>query len=1320
MKNLLRKIFIIIGVCFMAFSIFACKIKGNSNSSTNNSEKEDIASIDEYIIEESEVPLKLQYNKEAPVTNTEHEEEATWYSDISWERESLPIGNGYFGANIFGRTEIERIQISEKTVTNPHRFAPPNGICKGGLNNFSETFIDFGHVNTNVSNYYRYLDLETAMSGVAYDYNGVKYTREYFTSYPDKALVIRLDANTAGALSFTLRPTIPFEQDYIEEGDGKSKHGTVTSMVEDGIGQIELSGKMGYYDIDFLGLYKVYTNGGTVTADTCVNQYGDTDGTIVVSGATNAYIVVTLGTDYELSSEIFTSDATLNNSLKNAGLETFDTTIPTFNTTIEDTREKVLGDMNAIEELLSGMSFDAAYTTLKDRHIEDYSELFGRVNLDLNFSPADFTATTPELLANYRNGIKSNYLETLMFQYGRYMLIASSRTGTMPAHLQGAWNTYNSPAWSSGYWHNVNVQMNYWHAFSTNIAETFDAYIDYNQAYMEAAEAFADLAIKSGSLSENFGKDGGNGWVMGVAATPFNLSSDTSPGNLGFTTQMFWDYYEYTQDKEALKEVVYPVLYSAAQFITKVVVEDENGNYLVEICDSPEQYVNGSWYYTTGTTYAQSFAYLNNYNLLLAAKELGIEVTDSSVLTKEENAVLKTVLEQIDKYDPIVVGLSGQIKEFREEKYYGNLGQWQHRHVSQLVGLIPGNIINSTTPAWIDAAKVVLNERGDADGVGWARAYQMCLWARAFDGNKAHEILGAFINDHVTDNLWDLYDAKYNRCFQIEANFGATAGVSEMLLQSSATGYIEPLAALPDAWHTGSYTGLVARGNFEVSASWEDGLAKSFNILSKSGGKVSVSYPSIANAVVRDGNGKRVNCTVDDNNLISFETEKGQTYVIYGFKKQTKLDAPQEFTYTRDGFNEFNFNWKKVDGAVKYNLYVAVESQPDYTLIGTTSENEFSYLPTNNTNSRMTFVVTAVGADSYESNRTLCYYNPIEIVDGITIDGIKEELYGQKTETVLLDGNRSYSISAVKTDSGVFIYSQGIFNTNANDILLNAWADKTNFEFRLNGGVQSYVNSLKQFGNVTHFAYDVEFFPDSGKYLHTVEVFVDKELISNWSETEDVQINYAWKTPGENAYMISDMLDYRHIDWNTEWHSYHRLGGLSTYYVPLQANLFISTSGLKSSDMKDVDGIISPDEYVGSSITAAANSANTTVELNGKVKDGDLYLAFTITHDNWSTYNNGVGNWWKNDNIEMYVNGEKIVIMFIDGKMVLPSQVTQGEAVTITNSNGQFVTVVEICIEGDLPTYELQVGMNGEGFSWVAVIWNQEKGTVSETGITKA
>jgi hypothetical protein len=339
----------------------------------------------------------------------------------------------------------------------------------------------------------------------------------------------------------------------------------------------------------------------------------------------------------------------------------------------------------------------------------------------------------------------------------------------------------------------------------------------------------------------------------------------------------------------------------------------------------------------------------------------------------------------------------------------------------------------------------------------------------------------------------------------------------------------------------------------------------------------------------------------------------------------------------------------------------------------------------------------------------------VEDTDGIVLDGVKDELYGTNSETVLLDGDRSYNISAVKTDSGVYIYAQGIFNTNVDNQSNQGWANKTNFEFKLNGGGQSYVNVLNESNGVTNFNYKVELLP-SGKYQHTVEIFVAKALISNWSDTGDVQINYAWKTPNEKAYIISDMLDYRHVDWNTDWHSYHRLGGLTTYYVPLQANLFISNNGLVSSNVEGIDGIISSNEYSGTPVSVSKPKTN--VEVNGKVLNGDLYLAFTIVHNNWSVYNNGAGNWWKNDNIEMYVNGEKIVILFLDGEFVIPSQITQGKSVTTTNSDGKLVTVVELCIDGDLTEYQVQIGMNGTGFEWVGVMWNPTYGIVTENGIT--
>ena len=945
-----KKLLSLIFLCSMLVGIIAFALP--ASASTDNA----------VIINDSDIPLRLWYDEEAlkdgensPAASTTGQNE-----DIGWAQWSLPIGNGYFGANVFGRTETERIQITEKTLMNPTSVKDSSGTYHtvGGLNSFSETYIDFNHTNSAVTDYTRYLDLKTAISGVEYKYNGVTYTREYFTSYPDKALVIRLDADTVGALSFTLRPTIPYEQSYgAFEGDGVIKTGTVTSSVNGGVGYVELAGEMKYYGIDFLGMYKVYTDGGNVTASTTQHTYEDkdgttktdTDGTIVVDGAKSAYIVVTLGTDYELSSEIFTSA---------------DTNKPTKTTTIEDTRAKVGAYMSAIEAKMSGKSYEEAYKMLRDAHIADHSGLFGRVSIDLGCKESDFAITTDELLTRYKNGTASTYLETLIFQYGRYLLVASSRTGALPANLQGAWNTYNTPPWAAAYTHNMNVEMNYWPAFSTNLAETFQSYIDYNAAYMEQAEKYADSIISTNN-PDAYDKDGGNGWVLGNHIYPYRYTSSESAGNLGFMTQVFWEYYEYTKDPVVLEQV-YSVLIGAAKYITKCVELDEDGNYLVQNCDSPEMFVNGVWYYTDGTTYAQTFAYLNNYHALLAAEELGIDLSDSALLSTEEYSIFKTILEQIDKYDPIKVGLSGQIKEFREETYYNSVGDDpKHRHVSQLMALFPGDIINASTPAWLDAAEVSLSNRG-LGSMGWARAHRMALWARLKNGDEAYNMLGAIIKDRTGYNLWN-----QGPPYQIDGSFGATAAIAEMLLQSH-NGYIEPLAALSSSWSTGSYTGLVARGNFEVSAVWENGLAKTFNIKSNAGGTASVYYPSITTAYVVDSDGNRVNYTVSGQDLISFETEAGKTYIIYGFKALNTPDAPTGFNCTEGSAGALNFTWNASAGASSYNVYVAVEDAATYTLIGSTASTSFSYTPDSSVSGlRTTYAVTAVG--ERESDRALTY-----------------------------------------------------------------------------------------------------------------------------------------------------------------------------------------------------------------------------------------------------------------------------------------------------------------------------------------------------------
>ena len=995
-----RKSVALFCVLLMLFSIYSVIALANAEA------------YDGKIIEDSYIPLRLWYDEEASHGINDVYENAsesfpvmyegpnaydgTMYVNDDWERWSLPIGNGYFGANVFGRTETERIQISEKTIVNPYYRYEEDGTkhSLGGLNSFSETYIDFGHVNSEVSDYSRWLDLETAISGVSYEYNDVTYTREYFTSYPDKVLVIRLDASKTGELNFTLRPTIPWEQSYAAfEGDGASKEGTVTSTVVNGIGEIELAGNMGYYDIDFLGLYRVYTNGGTISASTAEHTYTDTanvthndiNGTIVVKGATSAYIYVTLGTDYELSEEVFTSP---------------DSKKPTTQRTLEYTREKVSGYMDSVLEKMSGKSLAEAYNTIKNAHVTDYSELFSRVTLNLG-SLEDANLTTDELLSKYQNGNYSPYLEALYFQYGRYLLIASSREGALPANLQGVWNRYNFAPWASSYTHNINLQMNYWPAFNTNLGETFDSYLDYAKAYMHAAEMNATSIIDE-YYNTKSGLDGGDGWCMGYNTYPNSVQKDRSAGNLGFTTQLFWEYYVYTRDPEAL-EYVYDVLISAARFITKIVELDEEGNYLVSYCDSPEIKVNGVLYFTVGTTYAQSFAYVNNYNALAAAKALGIDFTDTS---NEDYAILNRILEQIDKYDPIHVGLSGQIKEFREEDYFGSIGDDPlHRHTSQLVGLYPGNLINSSTEAWLDAAAVTLTNRGD-ESTGWGLAFRLCHWARIKDGENSYHFLNKLLGEFTATNLWDLCPP-----FQIDGNLGGTAAITEMLLQSHE-GYIDLLPAIPEAWSEGSYTGLVARGNFEVSAKWRNGVATVFNITSNVGERVSLHYSGITSSTVTTVSGAPVNYDVTGKDMISFDTKRGETYIVYGFTVPKKVNNVPTISATRVSFDPISISWSEASGAVGYNLYVAIDNDASYTLLASTTDNIYVYTPSEkNINSRFTFKVKAFDNAGNESKGTICYVNPSfdpEIYEETPYGYINKEQYPAEEYPFVLfdDGGR--------------------------------------------------------------------------------------------------------------------------------------------------------------------------------------------------------------------------------------------------------------------------------------------------------------------------
>lgn len=755
--------------------------------------------------------LRLWYTDEAPFGNENvFRLEKSAYSfgngetdmtshgaDDGWEKWSLPLGNGYMGVNVFGRKKREKLQITENSLCNPYAKG------EGGLQSCALLYLDFPH--TEFGNYTRYLELTCAKAGVEYDCEGVHFKRTYFTSYPDNVFVMHLEADKPNALRFTVSAEIPFVADGLfEPQDGMGKTGEVT---QDGQ-RLILQGSMQYYGIVYEGQLTVsHTDGSVTIHDNCFE----------IADATEATLLFTVGTNYEFSSRVFTE--------KNTAHKLFGFSHP---------HEKVSRQLEC--------AMQKSYETLWERHIKEYQELFCRVEFSVSGENADLP--TDILLKEYQEGISHPYLEELYFQYGRYLLISASRPGTYPANLQGTWSQYGSSPWSSGYWHNINVQMNYWPAFNTNLLELFEPYVEYWKAYLPLAQEHADHYIRT-AFPERDAGDGKNGWTIGTGAWLYDISGAELPPNFGhsgpstgaLTSKLFWEYYAFSQDKDILKHVTYPAVEGMSAFLGKV-MEKQDDVYLVKYSASPEQKHEGSHYHTIGCAFDQQLVWENHKDLSEAAEILGIE-----------NEIVEQAREQLPHLEPVIIGKNGQIKEYREEEYYGDIGEHQHRHISHLIGLYPGTSI-SGNDSYLQAAKYTLNRRGD-QSTGWATAHRLNAWARTKDGNRAYDLYQILLKECTLSNLWDSHPP-----FQIDGNLGGTAGVAEMLLQSHEDA-IELLPAIPKEWKSGQFKGLTARGGFVIDVSWKDGRILEAKVSAKTDGECRIRH---------------------QRHMVSFTAQKGQTY----------------------------------------------------------------------------------------------------------------------------------------------------------------------------------------------------------------------------------------------------------------------------------------------------------------------------------------------------------------------------------------------------------------------------------------------------------
>lgn len=764
----------------------------------------------------------LWYSEPAPNEGAENIVKSRGFPyDKDWERWSLPIGNGYMGACIFGRTDTERIQLTEKTfgVKGPYK--------KGGIGNFAEIYMeDIQHDQP--LNYKRSLRLNDAISTVSYQYEGVNYTREYFANYPANVIVVKLKADQPGKISFTLRPVLPYLHEYNDDGTGRT--GKVSAQND----LITLTGEIQFFRLPYEAQVKVIPSGGHLKA---MNDESGNNGTIRIQQADSVVLLINAQTAYQLKSSVFTASP----------------------------ENKFTGNEHphrAVSQCIQKAA-DKGYEALRKEHTADHQSLFNRVNLRL----CDETPGIPtdSLLHEYQRGNESLYMDELLFQYGRYLLIASSRKGSLPPHLQGAWSQYEYAPWSGGYWHNINIQMNYWAAFNTNLAEVFIPYVEYNEAFRQSANEKAIGYIRKNNPDALSAIPEENGWTIGTGANAFSIDSPgghSGPGTGGFTTKLFWDYYDFTRDEEILKKHSYPAMLGMAKFLSKTLKPTDEGYLLADPSSSPEQYHNGITYQTKGCTFDQGMIWESFHDVLKAA-----------AILKEQSPFLQSLKEQIGKLDAIQIGESGQIKEYREEKKYSDIGDPRHRHISHLCALYPGTLINAETPEWLKAATVTLNNRGDKS-TGWGVAHRLNLWARVKDGDRAYSRYQLLLKKYMLENLWNMHPP-----FQIDGNLGGTAGVAEMLIQSHE-GYINPLPALPSAWRDGNYEGLVARGNFVVSVFWKQGFMTQMNVLSRAGGDCVIQYNDMARFIVKDAKGKKVKTIKEDKNRIRFATQKGNTYYL--------------------------------------------------------------------------------------------------------------------------------------------------------------------------------------------------------------------------------------------------------------------------------------------------------------------------------------------------------------------------------------------------------------------------------------------------------